>query len=343
MSKTDDIFWRQFGIILGLLVLFGFVVAFIARSIAGDAFDRQVNSPSAVAERIAPVGAVRVGDPKEVVAAAPAAAAAAAPAGASEGQGEGQSVYSGVCQACHVAGVAGAPKLGDAEAWAPRIALGEDALVQSVVNGKGAMPPKGGNPALSEEQIRAAVEYMISQTPGAQAKPAGAAASAQAMAGEAAQKVEQMAGEAADKASQMAADATAKAKELATDATDKAKELATDAADKGKQMADAASGAVAGAGTGAAEQAQPAGKPGQEVYNSACVACHVTGVANAPKLTDKAAWEPRAATGFDALVQSVLNGKGAMPPKGGAVTLEQADIENAVRYMLEQAGVSASN
>jgi cytochrome c5 len=339
VSKTDDIFWRQFGIILGLLVLFGFVVAFIARSIAGDAFDKQVNSPSAVAERIAPVGAVRVGDPKAVVAAAPAPAAAAAPgaagSAASAGQSEGQSVYSGVCQACHVAGVAGAPKLGDAEAWAPRIALGEDALVQSVLNGKGAMPPKGGNPALSEQQIRAAIEYMISQTTGAQSEPAGAAATAQAMAGEAAQKVKQAAGEAADKAGQMAGEATAKAKELAADATGKA-----------KQMADAASGAVAGAAAGAgasAGQAQSAGKPGQEVYNSACVACHVTGVANAPKLGDKAAWEPRAATGFDALMQSVLNGKGAMPPKGGATTLEQADIENAVRYMLEQAGVSASN
>ena len=331
MSKTDDIFWRQFGIILGLLVLFGFVVAFIARSIAGDAFDQRVNNPSAVAERIAPVGAVRVGDPKEVVAPAPAAAAApdAASSGASEGQSEGQSVYSGVCQACHVAGVAGAPKLGDAEAWAPRIALGEDALVQSVLNGKGAMPPKGGNPALSEAQIRAAIEYMISQTTGAQTEPAGAAATAQAMAGEAAQKVKQAAGEAADKARQMAGEASAKAKELAADAAGKA-----------KQMADAASGAAAGATAG---QAQSAGKPGQEVYNSTCVACHVTGVANAPKLGDKAAWEPRAATGFDALVQSVLNGKGAMPPKGGATTLEQADIENAVRYMLEQAGVSAGN
>jgi cytochrome c5 len=239
--------------------------------------------------------------------------------------------------------VAGAPKLDDAAAWAPRIALGKDALVQSVLNGKGAMPPKGGNPALSEEQIRAAVEYMIGHTGGAQAEPAGTTATAQAMAGDAAQKVEQMAADASDKAKQISADAADNATQVAADAAEKAKQVSADATGKAKQMADAASGAVAGAGTGAAVQAQSAGKPGQEVYNSACVACHVTGVANAPKLTDKAAWEPRAATGFEALVQSVLNGKGAMPPTGGAIALEQADIENAVRYMLEQAGVSASN
>lgn len=322
MSKTDNIFWRQFGIILGLLVLFGFVVAFIARSIAGDAFDQRVNSPSAVAERIAPVGSVRVGDPKQVVAAAPAPQSVAA-ANAGSQTDEGESVYSSMCQACHVAGVAGAPKVGDAVAWAPRIALGEDALVQSVVNGKNAMPPKGGNPALSEEQIRAAVVYMISKTPGGAdqaadgAKTSGAAAqgSAAAVAGEAADKARQTAGEAADKA-----------KQITSDATDKAT-VAAGAATAQPQATAAAS----------------TGKPGVEVYNGVCVACHVAGVANAPKLTDKAAWEPRAATGFAALVQSVLNGKGAMPPKGGAMALEQADIENAVRYMLEQAGVSAGD
>jgi cytochrome c5 len=61
--------------------------------------------------------------------------------------------------ACHVAGVAGAPKLGDKAAWAPRIATGIDAMTASVVKGKGAMPPKGGSSA-SEAELRAAVEYM---------------------------------------------------------------------------------------------------------------------------------------------------------------------------------------
>ncbi len=66
--------------------------------------------------------------------------------------------------ACHVAGVANAPKLGDKAAWAPRIGTGIDALVKSVIGGKGAMPPKAGNPSLTDAEIRAAVEYMVGES-----------------------------------------------------------------------------------------------------------------------------------------------------------------------------------
>ncbi len=90
--------------------------------------------------------------------------------------------------------------------------------------------------------------------------------------------------------------------------------------------------------------AQPAtsapAKAGDAVYNSACVACHAAGVAGAPKLDDKAAWESRIGLGVDGLVSSVLNGKGAMPAKGGNLTLSEQEIRNAVDYMLKQAGVS---
>ena len=72
---------------------------------------------------------------------------------------------------------------------------------------------------------------------------------------------------------------------------------------------------------------------GKAVYDKTCVACHSTGVANAPKLGDKAAWAPRVATGKDALVASVVKGKGAMPPKAGA-DLKDDDIKAAVDYML---------
>lgn len=73
---------------------------------------------------------------------------------------------------------------------------------------------------------------------------------------------------------------------------------------------------------------------GKSVYDTTCVACHATGVANAPKLGDKAAWAPRVATGKDALVKSVVTGKGAMPPKAGNAGLAEADIKAAVDYML---------
>jgi cytochrome c5 len=76
---------------------------------------------------------------------------------------DGEALYASVgCAACHGAGVAGAPKLGDAEAWGPRIEQGTDALYQSVFNGKGVMPPRGGSSA-SDEEIMAVVDYMVSQ------------------------------------------------------------------------------------------------------------------------------------------------------------------------------------
>ena len=76
----------------------------------------------------------------------------------------GKAVYDANCQACHAAGVAGAPKLGDKAAWAPRIGSGAAALLASALKGKNAMPPKGGNVALPDADVKAAVEYMVSQS-----------------------------------------------------------------------------------------------------------------------------------------------------------------------------------
>lgn len=73
---------------------------------------------------------------------------------------------------------------------------------------------------------------------------------------------------------------------------------------------------------------------GKAVYDKTCVACHASGVANAPKFGDKAAWAPRIATGRDALIASVVKGKGAMPPKAGAANLNDDDIKAAVEYMV---------
>ncbi|EXI65014.1 MAG: Cytochrome c555 [Candidatus Accumulibacter adjunctus] len=74
---------------------------------------------------------------------------------------DGATVYQSVCMACHASGAAGAPKAGDKAAWAPRIATGTAALVKSVTNGKGAMPPKGGGADLSDAEIKAAVEHLV--------------------------------------------------------------------------------------------------------------------------------------------------------------------------------------
>ena len=75
--------------------------------------------------------------------------------------GKGKPVYDSACAACHAAGVAGAPKFGDKAAWAARIKSGMDTLYASALKGKGAMPPKGGNPGLGDAEVKAAVDYMV--------------------------------------------------------------------------------------------------------------------------------------------------------------------------------------
>ena len=163
MSKADDVFLRDFGVILLALTTFTLIVFFTARAIGGSAFEKAQNSPQAVLDRIQPFGQVRVGESDGVVAAAAPAAPAAEPAAATAEQG-GEAVYSMACIACHSTGVAGAPKVGDKATWEPRLAQGMDTLVSTAVKGKGAMPPKGGHTNLSDAEIKAAIEYMLEKS-----------------------------------------------------------------------------------------------------------------------------------------------------------------------------------
>jgi cytochrome c5 len=116
---------------------------------------------ASVAERIKPVGEVAVAGAQQ----APAKSPAAAPAPAVR---DGQQVYQASCVACHDAGVAGAPKVGDKGQWSTRIAKGPEALYTSAVNGvtgsAGVMPAKGGNPTLSDAEVKAAVDYMVGRS-----------------------------------------------------------------------------------------------------------------------------------------------------------------------------------
>jgi cytochrome c5 len=205
--------------------------------------DPQALAPEAVSARVQPVARLEIGAP----AAAPGARAAA-------------DIVKSTCAACHQTGAANAPKLADAAAWAPRIKTGVNALVQSVIKGKGAMPPKAGDPSLTDSEIHNAVVLMANQA-GAKFKEKPAAAPA---------------------------------------------------------------------------QKQAAAADGKAVYDKVCVACHQVSVANSPKLGDKAAWAPRIQTGLDSLMQSVIKGKGAMPPKAGNPALTDAEIRAAVEFMVSQ-------
>lgn len=126
------------------------VMAFFVASLTFAATSDQHDE--ALIERIKPVGEVCVAGDDCAVAAAPAE---------SSGPMSGEQVYNKSCMACHGSGVAGAPKLGDAATWSPRAAKGMDALMTSALNGIGAMPPKGTCGSCSDDEIQAAIEYML--------------------------------------------------------------------------------------------------------------------------------------------------------------------------------------
>nr|MBS0022245.1 cytochrome c5 family protein [Gammaproteobacteria bacterium] len=164
MSHADDVFIKNFLAILGALVLFTILAFILARSVGFGAMEQMQGNPQAVAERIQPVGAVRTGKPGDEPVPLETQAAAVAPAGVpAAAEQTGEQIYNTTCMACHTTGVAGAPKLDEKDVWAARVAQGLDLLVQNAVNGKNAMPAKGGNPSLSDDDIKRAVEYMLTQ------------------------------------------------------------------------------------------------------------------------------------------------------------------------------------
>ncbi|MGO1658055.1 MAG: c-type cytochrome [Marinobacter sp.] len=91
-------------------------------------------------------------------------AAAAASESASSGPRSGSEVYDAVCMACHTTGAAGAPKIGDSGAWAPRVDQGMETLIKHAINGYNAMPAKGGCANCPDEEIEAAVEHLVGES-----------------------------------------------------------------------------------------------------------------------------------------------------------------------------------
>jgi cytochrome c5 len=249
--------------IVAIILLVNFVVSDTMPAAGSNAM-----TPEAIAQRIQPVGRVEIRDASDVTSLK-----------------TGEQVYAAQCAACHAGGVAGAPKFGDAAAWAPRLKSGYEALLASVLKGKGAMAAQGGGD-FGDLEIGRAVVYMANQAGGKFEEP------------------------------KAAAPATAAAAPAPTPTPAPAAPAAAPAAV-----------AAAAAPAAAKTDAVPA------LYTQACAVCHAAGVANAPKLGDKAAWAPRLAAGIDGLTASVIKGKGAMPPKGGS-TAGDADIQAAVAYMV---------
>ena len=172
LTKSDQSFLRQFSLLIsGLLVLAILLVVMAYTIHRSEPEETNPNRPQQIATRIAPAGAVYAGNTgRAAMAAAQEAAAKAASAQvAFGGSTDGKTVYEGLCHSCHTGGVAGAPKLGDKASWAPRIAQGIDTLVKHAIDGYHGpdgnfMPPKGGMPSLTDEQVKSTVEWIVDQT-----------------------------------------------------------------------------------------------------------------------------------------------------------------------------------
>lgn len=184
-QEEDASFGRTLVAVLGALVVASVVILFLARAIG----EREASAADGtVAERTAPVGKVKVAGADTIAPARAASpgdqitgagagtpqagqdAAAQAPpqiAQAEEPPDKGKTVYDTACVVCHQTGVGGAPKIGDKAAWGDRIKQGEGTLAEHAIKGfqgkTGMMPPKGGRTDLSDEEVKAAVSYMVGE------------------------------------------------------------------------------------------------------------------------------------------------------------------------------------
>ena len=299
--------------IFGIVLLVMFVTAEKRPAAGSDAM-----SPKAVAERIRPVGVVEVKDASDL-----------------SSLKTGDQVFAAQCSACHASGALGAPKLGDAAAWAPRIKTGFSALVHSAVAGKGQMPPQAGGD-FSDYEIARAVVFMTSKAGGNFPEPPAPAATTQTTTTTVAGAGNGVPGSAGSTAAAPTAggspmpDPNAGKPETTPQAALNAQVRDVPPnADPGKSKTQVAANTAAAAAT-TAPAAATAAPP---LFAQICSTCHTPGIAGAPKVGDKAAWAPRIAQGIDALTANAIKGKGAMPPKGGS-SASDADIKAVVTYMV---------
>jgi len=173
VAKPDRHFMNVFSAVLGILIAIALVLIGVSRLVdSGPKGARNAEDPLLQAEaheRIKPFGEVAVAgaDNSALAIEAPPAPAGEAPIVAAA-PADGKATYDMACSACHAAGIAGAPKVGDKAAWATRIAQGMSTLHQHAIKGyqgsAGVMPAKGGRADLSDDIVKAASEYMVSQS-----------------------------------------------------------------------------------------------------------------------------------------------------------------------------------
>ncbi|QOY62732.1 cytochrome c5 family protein [Lysobacter sp. H21R4] len=167
MRNYDLDFLKRFSLVIGFLIVLSLGLVLGARMVSDSLpYDEPDNVAQRTRERIAPVGSVYAGGTGAAAAAA-AASAAAASASAQVAYGgtlDGSVIFDGLCAGCHASGAGGAPTMDQAH-WSARIAQGMDTLHKHAIEGytgsAGLMPAKGGNPALTDEQVIATVDWMV--------------------------------------------------------------------------------------------------------------------------------------------------------------------------------------
>ena len=168
MRNYDLVFLKHFSMVIGFLVVVSLALLVFAHYLNG-VIPPEVSPTAARATqaRIAPAGEVYAGATGAASQAAAQAAAAAAAASqvAYDGTLDGSVIFNNLCTGCHTAGVGGAPTMDQAH-WSARIAQGTETLYKHAIEGYtgpdgGIMPPKGGNPALTDEQVKATVDWIL--------------------------------------------------------------------------------------------------------------------------------------------------------------------------------------
>ena len=338
---------KQLIIVLLLALLVPIILIVMLSQLVTTGFDASKNNPAlsdaAIAQRLKPVGEVEVVD-----------------ASAPKVDKTGKEVVAAVCGACHASGALNAPKIGDKAAWGKLIAENLPRIKQDAIKGIRQMPPRGGNPDLSDIEIERAIVYMANQSGGKWIEPVSSTAKPAERSGE--QIVQAQcahchqtgvggAPRIGDRAawipratrgydvvvrSAIKGHGGMPARGGMADLTDaELRNAVTYMFNMGAAEAKApqAAAPAAPATTAAAAPAKADAGKGKTVYEANCVACHAAGIAGAPKAGDKTAWAPRLKTGMDALYATALKGKGAMPPKGGNASLADADVKAAVDYL----------
>ena len=160
-EQTDKTFIKNISIVLVILVVFTISIACLARDVGfKDEEGNRPNRQMTTEQRIKPVAGVYTGEAGAAAIQEAASSSAPEQTIAFDGSLDAEMIYTSVCGVCHATGVAGAPKPGSPE-MAQRAEKGQDALIQTALNGLNAMPARGGRADLSDEQIQAVVEFML--------------------------------------------------------------------------------------------------------------------------------------------------------------------------------------